>query len=63
MGALGGPLERPEAQGRSGVSERGSRGSWGCLGPNPKQLLLGGKYVIKTKVLWLGRFLMKGRDF
>ena len=29
VGALGGPLERPEAQGRSGVSERGSRGSGG----------------------------------
>ena len=49
LGALGGPLERPEAQGRSGVSEKGSRGSWDCLGPNPKPFLLGSKYVRKIK--------------
>ena len=59
MGALGGPLERPEAQGQSGVSERGSRKSWSGLGLNSKPLLLGGKYVIKTDVLGLGWFLMK----
>ena len=43
VGALGGPLERPQAQGRSGVSERASRGSWGCLGLNAKPLHLGNK--------------------
>ena len=59
LGALEGPLERPDAQGQSEVSERGSRKSWSGLGLNPKPLLLGGKYVIKTKVLGIGRFLMK----
>ena len=55
-------MESPEAQGRSGISEKGSRGSWGCLGLDPKPLLFGGKLVIKTKVLELGRFCygMKG---
>ena len=48
LGALGGPLGRPEAQGRSGVSEKGARGFWGCLGLNPKPLLLGGKHVKQT---------------
>ena len=56
LGALGGPLECPEAQGRSGVSERSSRGSWGWLGPNPKPLLLGGKYVMKIRFCGLGDF-------
>ena len=38
------------------------QGSWGCLGLNSKPLLLRGKLIIKTWVLRLGRFLMKGRD-
>ena len=48
VGLFGDPLERPEDQGRSGVSEKRSRRSWGCLEPNPKPLLLRGKYFIKT---------------
>ena len=61
MGALGGPLERPEAQGRSGVSERASRGSWGCLGLNPKPLLFEGiRYKTKGFGAWAIFDEMKG---
>ena len=66
LGALGGPLGRAEAQGRSGVSERGSRGSravWGASLGSPKSLILGSESVIKIDVSWLGRFVMKRRDF
>ena len=34
----------------------------GCLEPNPKPLLSGSKYIIKTQVLRLGRFWMEWRD-
>jgi len=65
LGALGGPLGRPEAQGRSGVSERGSRGSWGCLGrvPGITQIITFGRWICyknKCFVAWAIFDEMKG---
>ena len=62
-GSLGGLLGPRVDQG----SPREAPGSLGAVSGAslgaPKSLLLGGEYVTNTKVLELGRYLMKRRDF
>ena len=58
-GSLGGLLRPRVDQGSPREAPGGLGAVWGASLGSPKSLLLGGEYVMKIAVLWLGRFLMK----